>query len=91
VRGPLDVVSDPAAGVLDWDLARAAVAALDLERGAGRRHAERLPWEESCAAFLSHLAPTTVTKATRDVSETATTSSYLRTADPMGRAQEERA
>jgi glycosyltransferase involved in cell wall biosynthesis len=91
VRGPLDVVGDPAAGVLDWDLARAALAALDLERGAGRRHAVCFRWDMSCATFLSHVTPDSVTKTTRDVSETATTSSYIRKEGPMGRAQEERA
>jgi glycosyltransferase involved in cell wall biosynthesis len=81
VRGPLDVVGDPAAGVLDWNLARAAFAALDLERGAGRRHAEQFPWERSCATFLSHLVPATVTKTTPNVGRT----------QPMGQTREERA
>ena len=91
VRGPLDVVGDPAGGLLDWDLARAALGALDLKRGAGRSHAEKFPWEKSCAAFLSHLTPATVTKTTPNVSETDTTSSYLRKTGPLGRAREERA
>jgi glycosyltransferase involved in cell wall biosynthesis len=57
VRGPLDVVQDPATGVLDWDLGCAALKALELERGKGRAYAERFPWDESCRRFLSHLVP----------------------------------
>ena len=57
VRGPLDVVKDPATGVLDHDLRRAALAALELERGRGRAYAEQFPWDASCERFLAHLVP----------------------------------
>jgi glycosyltransferase involved in cell wall biosynthesis len=57
VRGPIDVVKDPATGVLDWDLRRAALAALDLDRTSGRRYAEQFPWEKSCRQFLSRQVP----------------------------------
>lgn len=57
VRGPLDVVKDPATGVLDVDLRRAALKALELERAKGRAYAEQFPWEASCERFLSHLVP----------------------------------
>jgi glycosyltransferase involved in cell wall biosynthesis len=69
VRGPLDVVGDPAAGVLDWNLGRAALAALDLERTAGRRYAERFPWEKSCDAFLTHLVPVGASQSTFNLRE----------------------
>jgi glycosyltransferase involved in cell wall biosynthesis len=57
VRGPIDVVTDPAAGVLDEDLAAAARAALTLDRGNVRRFAERYSWEYSSRQFLSNLVP----------------------------------
>jgi glycosyltransferase involved in cell wall biosynthesis len=57
VRGPIDVVTDPAAGVLDEDLAAAARAALALDRGQVRRVAERYSWEYSSRQFLSNLVP----------------------------------
>jgi glycosyltransferase involved in cell wall biosynthesis len=57
VRGPIDVVTDPAAGVLDEDLAAAARAALALDRGQVRRFAERYSWEYSSRQFLSNLVP----------------------------------
>ena len=37
VTGPKDVITDPRVGVLDDDLAAAALAALRLPRGAGAR------------------------------------------------------
>ena len=41
VTGPLDIVTDPAIGALDEDLRTAAMAALEGDRDACRRHAER--------------------------------------------------
>lgn len=69
VRGPIDVVKDPRVGVLDNDLRRAALAALDLDRGACRRYAEAYPWEDTTRQFLAHLAP-----VGRKVSQEAVTS-----------------
>jgi len=57
VRGPIDVVTDPAAGVLDKDLAAAAMAALALDRDKVRRHAERYSWEHCSRQFLTSLVP----------------------------------
>lgn len=57
VRGPVDVVKDPAVGVLDDDLQAAALAALELDRDAVRRYAERFSWEHCTRQFLSSLAP----------------------------------
>lgn len=57
VHGPIDVVKEASAGVLDWDLRRAALAALDLDRANCRRYAERFPWQESSRQFLSKLVP----------------------------------
>jgi glycosyltransferase involved in cell wall biosynthesis len=57
VRGPIDVVKDPAAGVLDYDLRAAALAALALDRDRVRRYGERFSWEASSRQFLSSLVP----------------------------------
>ena len=57
VRGPVDVVKDPAAGVLDEDLHAAALAALSLDRDKVRRYGERFSWEHSSRQFLSSLVP----------------------------------
>lgn len=92
VRGPLDVVTNGATGVLDWDLRRAALAALDLDRTGGRRYAEQFPWEASADRFLSLLVPAVVSKSTSNLNETDTTQSYIRNFAPIRRAQgEERA
>lgn len=53
VRGPLDLITDPAAGVLDDDLRSAALHALHLGRDAGPRHASRFPWDRSVERFLA--------------------------------------
>lgn len=57
VRGPIDVVTDQAAGVLNEDLAAAARAALALDRVKVRRFAKRYSWEYSSRQFLSNLVP----------------------------------
>jgi glycosyltransferase involved in cell wall biosynthesis len=57
VRGPIDVVTDPSAGVLDDDLGKAALAALALDRDKVRKFGERYSWESSARQFLSHLVP----------------------------------
>lgn len=57
VRGPIDVVKDPEAGVLDNDLAGAAMAALALDRAKVRRYGERFSWERSTQQFLAALVP----------------------------------
>jgi glycosyltransferase involved in cell wall biosynthesis len=57
VRGPIDVVTDPGAGVLDEDLGAAARAALRLDRGRVRRYAEQFSWEHCSRQFLANLVP----------------------------------
>ncbi len=57
VRGPVDVIKDPAVGVLDNDLGAAAMAALSLDRERVRRYAERFSWEASTRQFVEHLVP----------------------------------
>lgn len=55
VTGPRDILTDPSAGVLDADLRRAALAALDLGRDGARAHALRYSWTESAAIFRRNL------------------------------------
>jgi glycosyltransferase involved in cell wall biosynthesis len=57
VTGPKDVVTDPKVGVLDADLRKAALAALNLSRDAAREFALRFTWEASVEQFLSNLSP----------------------------------
>jgi glycosyltransferase involved in cell wall biosynthesis len=57
VTGPIDVIRDPAAGVLSEDLRQAALAALTLDRDAVRRYAMRYSWSEATRQFTSHLRP----------------------------------
>jgi hypothetical protein len=57
VRGPIDVIKDPTAGVLDEDLGAAALAALRLDREKVARYAERYSWEHCTRQFLSSLVP----------------------------------
>jgi glycosyltransferase involved in cell wall biosynthesis len=57
VRGPIDVVTDPSAGILNDDLREAALTALLLDRDDVRRHAERFSWERCTRQFASHLVP----------------------------------
>ena len=63
VTGPLDVIGDSAAGVLDDDLAAAARAALDclaLSREKCREYALRFSWRATAQQFLDNLVPARV-------------------------------
>ncbi len=62
VRGPIDVIKDPAVGVLDEDLGAAALAALSLDRDKVRRYAERYSWEHCSRQFLASLVPSRATE-----------------------------
>jgi len=57
VRGPIDVVHDEHAGVLDQDLGAAAMAALALDRERVHRFGARHSWEHCTRQFLSSLVP----------------------------------
>lgn len=57
VPGPLDVLTNPAAGIMDVDLGRAAIAALALSRESARGFAMAFSWESSTRQFLANLAP----------------------------------
>jgi len=57
VTGPIDVVRDPAAGVLAQDLRAAAMAALRLDRDAVRTYALRYSWTAATQQFIANLSP----------------------------------
>ena len=62
VQGPVDVVADSGAGVLDEDLAAAVHRCLALDRSRCRARALEFSWTESVAQFeanLVRIAPTT--------------------------------
>ena len=52
VPGPLDVIGDSGAGVLDNDLRKAALAALEIPREKALEHAEKFTWAECARIFL---------------------------------------
>lgn len=56
VAGPVDVVRNGVTGVLDEDLRRACLAALDLDRNACRRFAETRSWRRATEQLVSLLA-----------------------------------
>lgn len=59
VAGPLDVLTDPAAGAMDENLDIAVTRALGLSREAARQHAGGFTWAVAAAQFRSALVPTT--------------------------------
>jgi glycosyltransferase involved in cell wall biosynthesis len=57
VTGPLDAIGASGAGVLDFDLRRAALAALTIPPERARAHAARFSWDEVARQFVGFLAP----------------------------------
>jgi glycosyltransferase involved in cell wall biosynthesis len=57
VPGPLDVVGDAPVGVLDHDLRKAALAALDIPADQCRAYAARFGWDRVAHQFLGLLRP----------------------------------
>lgn len=57
VPGPLDVIGESGAGVLDEDLGRAVAKALTIDRETARRHALNFTWRRCAEAFLDNLQP----------------------------------
>ncbi len=56
-QGPLDVVADSGAGVLDDNLGKAIQAALEIAPEACLARARQFSWDVSAQQFLGHLAP----------------------------------
>jgi len=59
VAGPRDILAGSAAGILDEDLGRAAIAARDIPAATCRAHAARFSWAASARQFLDNLRPFT--------------------------------
>ena len=57
VAGPLDVVGASCGGVLDVDLGRAAMRALDLPRSCTRGRALEFDWHAVIRQFIDLLVP----------------------------------
>ncbi len=57
VTGPRDVVLQGKTGMLDENLQRAALAALDLDPETCIEYAKRNSWEKCTATFLNHMVP----------------------------------
>jgi 1,2-diacylglycerol 3-alpha-glucosyltransferase/glucuronosyltransferase len=55
VPGPLDVIGTSGAGVLDFDLRAACLAALDIPREKARAHALTFTWANSARQFLDNI------------------------------------
>ncbi|MDR2195922.1 MAG: glycosyltransferase family 1 protein [Gallionellaceae bacterium] len=55
VAGPIDVVKAPQAGILDTDLRRACLAALDVPRKGVLEHAATFSWTRATEQFLGAL------------------------------------
>ncbi|MGO4387054.1 glycosyltransferase family 4 protein [Microvirga sp. 2YAF29] len=55
VTGPLDVIGSSGCGVLDTDLRKAALAALDIPRDRCRAYAESFTWRESARQFFTNI------------------------------------
>jgi len=55
VPGPIDVIGDGGAGVLDEDLRQACRRALEIPRDKARRHAKQFGWEHSVNQFAGNL------------------------------------
>jgi glycosyltransferase involved in cell wall biosynthesis len=57
VPGPLDLIEDSGAGVLDWDLRQAALEALAIDPEYCLERARRFTWTASAQQFLGNLQP----------------------------------
>jgi glycosyltransferase involved in cell wall biosynthesis len=55
VNGPVDVVGDSGAGVLDGDLGKAALAALEIPRERARAHALTFSWSACARQFIDNV------------------------------------
>jgi diacylglycerol kinase/glycosyltransferase involved in cell wall biosynthesis len=63
VTGPVDVVGSSGAGILDDDLEKACLEALNIPRQKVRRYAETFSWQAATTIFAEHLLKTRPTDA----------------------------
>lgn len=55
VTGPIDVIGEGRAGVLDWDLKRAALACLDISGEVARAEGLRYTWDAAARQFVDNI------------------------------------
>ena len=60
VTGPIDVLGDSSAGVMNEDLRTACLQALKIPREVARAHAEKFSWRAASEQFANHLKPVQV-------------------------------
>lgn len=63
--GPRDIIPGSEAGIIDADLAKAAIGCLDLNRETARKYAEGYSWRACAEAFVENLAPMPVPERRR--------------------------
>jgi hypothetical protein len=71
VAGPLDVVGNSGAGVLNTDLEQACLAALTLDREHVRKVAEAFSWQAAALQFERHLHPNSPVTAAQGMEATS--------------------
>jgi len=57
VSGPIDIIPDSGAGLVDEDLRKACLGALDMSRDTTRAHALTYSWEAVSDVFFNYLTP----------------------------------
>ena len=62
VHGPIDIIPNSKAGVVDEDLQAACLACLELNREDASAHAKNYAWEKVAKDFVSYLKPETEPK-----------------------------
>ena len=55
VAGPVDVLGESGAGVLDHDLSKAALSALEISRDKARAHAQTFSWSACARQFIDNV------------------------------------
>ena len=66
VTGPVDVLADGGAGMMNEDLREACLDALKIDRAHARAWAERFSWRAASEQFASHLRPLSQLAPTQD-------------------------
>ena len=57
VTGPIDIIPDSQAGIVDEDLQKACLACLELNRDDAVAHAQNYSWEAVTQTFFNYLTP----------------------------------
>lgn len=85
VTGPLDVVTNGVSGILDEDIAKAARAALQLDREQVRRDAFRFSWAKTAEMFLHNIESACGATTTARQPTTRTTPARTEAMPPISR------